>query len=388
MQLKLTYQKESYRKTAMYEQTPLYVNGTGGYRQFCTPSLLTSGAGTIMAFGEGRNSDPKAMGGDTGDIDVVLKRSFDNGRTWEPPRTIVRTGPDTDGNPAPLLDAETGTIWLFFCKNFTDGGEDKIIAGKAPRTVWITSSTNDGETWAEPREITDDVKDPSWTWYATGPCHGIQLRSGRLMMSCDHVLGAQDLSTGYHDVASSVAVLSASGYSHVIYSDDHGVSWHIGGSAQTGTNESVVVETTDGSLYLNCRNYVGERRRAFAWSYDGGTTFPETGYDDSLPSPICQASAVRFTDETTHDKNRVLFSNPASSTGRERMTVRISYDECRTWGAGKVLHDDHSAYSDLCIGSDMSIFCLFDRGHGSSYDGVTLAHFDLEWLTDGADSLS
>jgi sialidase-1 len=325
------------------------------------------------------------MGGDSGDIDIVLKKSVDNGRSWGPLQVIVRTGPDTDGNPAPVLDRETGTVWLLFCRNRADGPEDEIIEGRAPRTVWITSSEDEGETWAQPREITDQVKDPSWTWYATGPCHGVQLRSGRLVVPCDHVQGT---AAGYHDVASSVAVLAATGHAHLIYSDDHGESWHIGGVAQVGTNESVVVQTADGSLYLNSRNYVGGRRRAYAWSYDDGRSFREAGHDEALPEPICQASLIRFTEAGTHDRNRILFSNPASSTRRERMTVRISYDECRTWSAGKVLHEDHAAYSDLCVADDLSIGCLFGRGGGTGYEGLAFARFDLAWLSDGADRVA
>ncbi len=368
----------------MHEEFPLFVNRTDGYLFYDIPVLLASKNGVILAFSEGRNTE---RGGDCGDIDIVLKRSFDNGHTWEPMRVAVRTGPDTDGNPAPVLDKETGIIWLLFCRNRADGAEDLIIEGKAPRTVWVTSSEDEGETWAEPKEITADVKDPSWTWYATGPCHGIQLSSGRLVVPCDHVQGAQDLSSGYFDVDSSIPVLSASGYSHVVYSDDHGESWQIGGVAQTGTNESVIVQTADGSLYLNSRNYVGARRRAIAWSNDEGLSFQETGWDDTLPEPICQASMVRFTDAKTLDKNRVLFSNPASTTHRKSVTVRISYDECRTWNAGKVLHEDHSGYSNLCVAPDMSICCLYIRGHGKSYDGLSLAHFDLDWLTDGGDKI-
>ena len=127
------------------------------------------------------------------------------------------------------------------------------------------------------------------------------------------------------------------GYSHLIVSDDHGETWRIGGKAQPGTNESVVVETVDGELYFNCRNYVAPKRRAYARSSDSGDTFTEFGYEEDLIEPICQASMVRYTDANQHDKNRVLFSNPASES-RERMTIRISYDECQSWGSGKVLH--------------------------------------------------
>ena len=68
----------------MCQRTLLFENGTGGYRAYTTPTLLTTGSGAILAIGEGRNSDPKVMGGDSGDIDLVTRRSLDGGRSWEP----------------------------------------------------------------------------------------------------------------------------------------------------------------------------------------------------------------------------------------------------------------------------------------------------------------
>jgi sialidase-1 len=340
------------------KQNKLFVSGTDEYHTYRIPALEVSNAGTILAFCEGRRHG----GGDSGDIDILLKRSFDNGDSWGETQTVVHTGPDVDGNPAPVVDKQTGTIWLVFCKNLADGHEREIVAGNAPRTVWVTHSDDDGATWAEPRELTDDVKRPNWTWYATGPCHGIQLQNGRLVIPCDHVVGNS------RDYA-------AFGHSHIIYSDDHGESWHIGGIAQAGTNESVAVQTSDGRLYLNCRNYLGEKRRAYAWSDDNGDTFSDFGYHENLVEPICQASMVCYTD----DKNRVLFANPAS-TARERLTIRISDDECRSWNDGKVLHPGPAAYSDLCITADKQICCLYECGEARPYEMLTLARFDLEWL--------
>lgn len=175
-------------------------------------------------------------------------------------------------------------------------------------------------------------------------------------------------------------------HSHVIYSDDHGETWRIGGIVPEGTNESVAVELEDGSVYINCRNYRGQKRRAYAISTDQGSTFGEFGWVDQLVEPVCQASMIRFTDRATHGKNRVLFSNPAS-TERERLTVRLSYDECRSWNDGKVLHAGPAAYSDLCITTNMEICCLYERGEERPYERLTLARFDLAWLTDGADTL-
>jgi sialidase-1 len=352
----------------LYRETDIFVSGQGGYHTYRIPALAVTTKGTILAFCEGR----KFSSSDSGDIDLVLKRSLDNGKTWAETQIVWDEGPDTAGNPAPVVDRATGTIWLGMCKNLAQGHEGLICQGKAPRTAWMTRS-DDGATWAQPVEITKDVKKPSWTWYATGPCHGIQLSSGRLVLPCDHIVGVKfDRKDPYH--------------SHVILSDDHGLTWRIGGIVPDGTNESVIVETVDGALYINCRNYLGAKRRAFAWSYDGGESFTDFGYDETLVEPICQASMVRFTDEKTGDRNRVLFSNPAS-TNREKMTVRLSYDECRSWNAGRLLHAGPSAYSELCVVPDMTVGCLYERGQKTPYERITFAQFDLEWLTDGKERL-
>jgi len=347
-----------------FKQTALFESGTAGYHTFRIPALAVTTNGTLLAFAEGR----KAGRGDAGEIDLVLKRSVDNGLTWQPLHLIVSEPAMTCGNPCPVVDRATGTIWLPFCKNLADGDEDLITAGKAPRTVWITHSNDDGATWAEPIEITGSVKDPTWTWYATGPTHGIQLQSGRLLIPCDHIVGKHfdRQRDPYH--------------SHVIYSDDHGESWQIGGIVADGTNECAVVELVDGAVYINCRNYVGEKRRRVAWSHDQGKTFTGFRWDEMLVEPICQASLVRLSDKRTGTGNRLLFANPAS-TSRERMTVRLSEDEGQHWSSGKVLHAGPAAYSDLAVATDGSICCLYERGDENPYETLTLARFDREWLT-------
>jgi len=341
---------------ARLEQRALFLSGQEGYHTYRIPAMVTTIQGTILAFCEGR----KHGRGDAGKIDIMLRRSFDGGATWEQMQLLVADGDMTCGNPCPVVDRSTGTIWLPFTKNPGDVGENLVIEGKGTRRVWLTHSQDDGLTWAKPVEITREVKKPSWTWYATGPGHGIQLTSGRLVVPCYH--------------------------SHVIYSDDHGASWHMGGIVDEGTNECAVVETDEVGLYINCRNYRQGKRRAYAWSRDQGATFINFGRDDSLPEPICQASLVRFTSARNQGRNRVLFANPAS-TQRERMTVRLSYDECRTWPVAKVLYAGHSAYSDLTVAPDMTICCLYERGVEHPYESLTLARFNLEWLTDGEDRL-
>ena len=346
------------------DQIDLYTAGQAGYHTFRIPALAVTTQGTLLAFAEGR----KQGRGDAGEIDLVLKRSVDNGATWQPMQLVVSEPAMTCGNPCPVVDRDTGVIWLPFCKNLADGDENLITQGKAPRTVWITHSRDDGVTWAAPTEITSAVKDPTWTWYATGPTHGIQLQSGRLLIPCDHIVGKYfDRKRDPH-------------HSHVIYSDDHGASWQIGGIVDDGTNECAVEELIDGSVYINCRNYVGEKRRAVAWSTDQGNSFPQFRWDDTLVEPICQASLVRVSNERRHDRNRILFANPAS-TAREKLTVRLSYDECQSWPVARLLHAGPAAYSDLAVTADGTIHCLYECGVEHPYEVLRLARFDLTWLT-------
>ena len=353
----------------MFRQIELFEAGKGDYHTYRIPALAVSREGTILAFCEGR----KYGRGDAGKIDLLLRRSFDGGLSWEPTQLIVADGDMTCGNPCPVVDQSDGTIWLPFCKNLGEGHMGLIMQGKAPRTVWMVRSLDDGASWSEPEEITGQVKDAAWTWYATGPTHGVQLDSGRLVIPCDHKVGVDFQS-------------SDPSRSHVIVSDDHGASWRIGGVVDEGTNESTIVETAGGVLYINCRSYKRGHSRGIAWSQDSGESFGELSWDDRLVEPPCQGSLVRYTRAQTYDRNRVLFANPAS-TERVRMTVRLSYDECQTWPVARVLHEGPSAYSDLCIAPGATICCLYERGEVHPYEKLTFARFDLGWLTNGKDHL-
>ena len=350
-------------------------SGAGVYHTYRIPALVVTTRGTLVAICEGR----KHTHHDVGVIDLLVRRSEDGGRTWSDTAVIATEDGQTCGNPAPIVDRDTGAIWLPFCKNpaFEDS-ESRGHKWRYDRPVWLTHSADDGRTWAAPVEITEHVKDPLWTWYSTGPVHGIQLASGRLIASCTHRLRG----SGRDDDQ------DRSRYSHVIYSDDHGARWHAGGSVpQEGTNECAALQTTSGALYLTCRDQGGGGRRYAAWSYDQGASFAEVRPDETLIEPRCEASIVRLTDSRRHDRDRVLFANPASRT-RDTLTVRLSYDECRSWPIAKVLEPGIAAYSDLAVSANLNIFCLYERGTASPYERLTLARFDLPWLTADADDIA
>jgi sialidase-1 len=341
--------------TAAPEQQSVFAAGQDGYHTFRIPALIVTKAGTLLAFCEGR----KQGRSDAGDIDLVLRRSTDGGKTWGPLQVVWDDGVNTCGNPCPVVDRDTGTILLPMTHNLGSDTEAMLVEGrsKGTRSVWIAKSTDDGRTWSRPTEITKDVKRPDWTWYATGPGVGIQLKSGRLVIPCDNKVAG-----------------TKANQSHVIYSDDHGVTWKLGGVVGPKCNESQIVELADSSLMLNMRSYQANNRRRVALSKDGGLTWTDPVGDPTLIEPVCQASLIR-------GPAGLLFSNPAS-TKREKMTVRTSADEGKSWSAGKVLWEGPAAYSCLSVLPDGTVGCLYERGDKEPYETITFARFSAEWLND------
>ncbi|HJZ93409.1 MAG TPA: sialidase family protein [Gemmataceae bacterium] len=341
------------------DEQVLFKVGDGGYHTYRIPSLIVTNGGVLLAFCEGRKSGR----GDTGDIDLVLKRSRDGGKTWDKTQVVWDDADNTCGNPCPVVDRNTGTLWLLMTHNLRGDTEEKIVGGtsKGSRTVWVTKSTDDGATWDRPVDITKDVKKPEWTWYATGPGVGIQLKSGRLLVPCDHKADGGKVRQ-----------------SHVIFSDDAGKSWKLGGVVGPRCNECQAVELADGAVMLNMRSFQGNNRRLVAVSSDGGETFSKPADDAVLVEPVCQASILRAPGE----KGGIIFSNPAS-TRREKMTVRLSTDDGKTWPHARVLSDGPAAYSCLAVLPDGRIGCLYERGTKDPYEEIVLARFSREWLVAG-----
>jgi len=335
------------------DEVKVFTSGKEGYHTFRIPAVIVTPKGTVLAFCEGR----KTSRSDHGDLDLVLKRSTDGGRTWGPLELVYEEGGDkkiTIGNPCPVIDQSTGRLWLPFCRDNDD--------------VLVISSDDDGKTWSKPRDITADVKAEDWTWYATGPGVGIQLtvgeHRGRLVIPCDHRLRAKD--GGWR----------GAGHSHCIYSDDHGKTWQRGKPTEKSMNECQVVELPDGRLLLNMRSYRGHGCRAVAYSSDGGVTWGECVDDETLIEPVCQASLLRYS-WPANGKSRLLFSNPASTKGRHHLTVRMSYAEANSWPVSRLLCEGSAAYSCLTVLPDGEIGVLYER---DNYGHIAFARFPLDWL--------
>ncbi len=362
-------------------QTVVYRSGDG-YRTFRIPALITSAKGTLLAFAEARDVNSKM---DSGNIDMVLKRSTDGGKTWGPLQVVVDFAEDTIGNPTPVVDRKTGAIVLVLTRNPGNLTLPDFVRerGGGTRTVWVTRSTDDGRTWSKPEEITSTAKLPDMTAYWTGPGNGIQLRSGRIVIPSYHVrrlpMEARSALDGPDDnskIGNIVErLLAPYFYSHMLYSDDGGRSWKLGGNAQPKTGECAVAELSDGSLLLNMRNYYGRGLKATARSRDGGLTWTDPAFDEALTEPVCQASLIRY----GRKGDRLLFSNPAAKK-RVNMTVRLSEDGGRSWVAHRVLHEGPSAYSSLAELRGGAIACLYERGDKGPYETITFARFSVDWL--------
>lgn len=339
----------------------IFKAGENGYNSFRIPTIICTNNGTLLAFAEARKNGLS----DKGDIDLVVKRSFDNGSSWSEMMIVWDDAENTCGNPAPVVDRKTGRIILLSTWNLGSDSEQMIIEGKSKdtRRIFVMNSSDDGKTWSKPKEITADVKKPNWTWYATGPINGIQLTSkkynGRLIIPSDHI----EAGTKKY-------------FSHTIHSDDGGFTWKLGGSTPTDqVNECTVVELPSGELLLNMRNYNSLRVRQTSKSKDGGETWSELKPDLTLIEPICQASMIWY--DKKYRKPFLAFSNPASDISRSNMTVRISYNKGKTWKLKNVLHEGPAAYSNLVVLPNSKLACLYEAGLKSAYEGIVFE--ELKW---------
>ena len=349
----------------------LFCGGRGGYHTYRIPALAVTGRGTVLAFCEGRRNSAA----DGGEIDLQVRRSTDGGAHWSEPSIVWHDPGNTCGNPCAVVDRKNGTVWLLATWNRGEDHETEINSrtGKDTRRVFAMSSQDDGVTWSKPREITPQVKEEGWTWYATGPGSGIQIErgpnAGRLVIPCDHY--SPDAGKTYS--------------SHVIYSDDHGKTWKLGGCSPEGrTNECEVVELEGGRLMLNMRN--ADRPplgRQVCVSEDGGQTWKDQRTDPALVEPVCQAAIRRYRWPEGTNSGIILFSNPANRGARKNLTVRASFDEAATWPAAMVLEAGPSAYSDLAVLPGGRIACLYESWAGGRQI-IRFADFPLSSLNPSA----
>jgi len=318
------------------------------------PALVTATNGDLIVAIDERVPSCQDLRGSR-DINIVMRRSHDHGNTWS---QIVTVADYPDGisasDPSMIVDEVTGAIFLFY--NYMDLDKEKDVY-----YLHVVRSDDHGLSWNEPEDITYQIAKPEWhndfKFITSG--RGIQTSKGKLlhcMVNLDHGL-------------------------HLFGSDDHGASWYLIDTPIKPGNESKVVELADGSWMINSRAN-GRRKRFVHVSNDMGASW-ETRAEPKLIDPGCNGSIIRFTStKEGHDRNRLLFSNAKMKKGRMNMTVRISYDEGKTWSEGKTIYPGSSAYSTMTILESGDVGLMFEKDYYTENLYVT---FSLEWLTGGND---
>jgi sialidase-1 len=387
---------------SLFETTCVFPITPDNKPNYRIPAILQAPDASLIIFAEKRNDGP----GDVGNHDIVMKRSTDKGRTWRAEQAIFDDESRVCTDITVGIDRDTKKIWLFFLR-------DK-------KQFTSFTSSDSGATWEGPASIHAQVTKPEWDtlkgkgdevesanpkgrmamwekdWvqrYGCGPGNGIvQLTSGpkkgRLIVSARH---REDTGKG-----------RLRSFAHSFYSDDHGSTWNLGGNIGMNTSECQLVERADGSVMVVSRNESStdspdNLRHLIAISQDGGETWQDLHRAEELITPRCHGSTERFTMAGKDDKNRILFSSPASPFrqeehpyGRYNLTIRLSYDEGESWTAGRTIWPHPASYSDMVVLDDNTVAYVYERADKGSthyWDELHFARFNLEWLTFGRDSI-
>ena len=352
---------------------PVFESGKDGHKSYRIPAIIRLNNGHLLAFAEGRVQGAS----DFGDVNIVLKISTDNGRTWGSIKTIVDYDTLQAGNPAPVVDLTdpaytTGRIFLFY--NTGNKQESDVRNGNGLREVWYKTSTNGGINWSEAVNITLQTHRPKlpqinpaynftadWRSYANTPGHAMQFETGkykgRIYIAANHSEGGiQNESMDY--------------IAHGFYTDDHGKTFHISNNVNLpGGNENMAAELSDGRIMLNIRNQRGDvRARYIAISSNGGQSWDTSYFDKNLPDPVCQGSLLTIGKK--RKQNILAFSNAADEKRRDNLTLRISFDDGKTWKKNFVIYKnpsqpDAAAYSDIVKLSGKKIGVLYEKDNYS-----------------------
>ncbi|MFO0979431.1 MAG: sialidase family protein [Planctomycetaceae bacterium] len=374
------------------EKSDVFVAGEGGVSLYRIPGTVVTPRGTVLAYCEARKNSRS----DWGEIEVHLKRSTDGGRTWSKASAIAhrseriagKTGNEktdseqTVNNPVAIVDTVDGSVQFLYCVNYS--------------RCFSIESRDDGLTWSAPIEITQVFEafrpHVDWKVLATGPGHGIQLRSGRLVVPVWLAYG------GVRDHHPSVTA--------TIYSDDHGKTWVAGEVAVpdrisagwhvrdgqparevmdvVDPNESILAELSDGTVLLVTRSESKASRKLLTRSKDGASAWSSPVFHEQLWEPICMASLL-----AVPDRRAIAFSNPRSLAfnkagmeipggrgERKNLSLTISLDDGSTWSAPRTLEAGASAYSDLAQLPDGTLVCFYEAGNV-----LRFARIPYEWLT-------
>jgi len=358
--------------------TIIHKQGQFDCHTFRIPAMATTNKGTLLAVYDMRYKSRRDL---QGHMDIGLSRSTDGGETWVWPVPIMDMknfgglpeGQNGCSDPNILVDRKTGEI--FVSAVWTHGkpnthqwrgkGSEPGQSILKSSQFMIVRSSDDGLTWSEPENWTKRLKDPQWHLFAPAPGNGITLWDGTLVMPTQ----GRD-KTGLP-------------FSNLMWSKDHGKNWTVSNHARDNTTECSVVELSDRSLMLNMRDNRNRsdksesNGRAVSVTKDMGKSWTVHRSDHGvLPEPVCMASLISH---DLVDGGRVLFfSNPNSKHRREKMTVRMSLDQGKTWPKSILLDQKGGAYSSLSMVNDRTLGILYESSVADMvFQKIKLSEFGL-----------
>lgn len=369
----------------MINKTEVFESRTQGYHTYRIPSMLATDKGVVLAGCEAR----PGQGGDHDFNDIVMRRSTDGGRTFGPLARIVDHATYGDGPASNLVmihDPCDDRIHAVFCHDYA--------------RLFYMVSEDQGASFSDPVDMTEVLgpccRQRRWCVFATGPGHGLRMRSGRMIVPVWGSDGSSNPNSEHRAHRPSDVLC--------IYSDDAGATWHAGemvchdqdmaaDQVVRNPSETVAVELADGSVMLNLRSESDVHRRLVAVSPDGIRNWQLRGFDQALLDPICMASMIRLTWPDAEHAGELVFVNPHvlekdmghKNFDRKRLTAKLSRDDGQTWPVSKIIDSGVAGYSDLACLPDGTILCLYEADMiNSMYDNryLRLARFDRDWLTE------
>ncbi|MDW5266505.1 MULTISPECIES: exo-alpha-sialidase [Acidobacteriaceae] len=351
----------AFARQPVFSQADLFQQGETGVNTYRIPALVETAKGTLIAVVDARRDSSQDL---PAHISLVMRRSFDGGKSWEPMRTILAVEKGGVGDASLLLDRSNGRVWCFHAYGPPGIGfrasKPGTTTGETTLQVHAMYSDDDGVTWSSPVDLTPQIKEPQWQAMFTASGTDIQTSSGRLLVP--------------------LVVRDEKGVLHSLnaYSDDHGKTWKHGAMIGEGTDESHNVELKGAVILQNMRD---GKTREVARSSDGGVSFGPMSHDAALIDPGCNAGITRY---RRGKIDALLFTNAASAR-RENLSVKVSYDGGQTWPVGRTIHAGPSAYSTVIVLRDGSIGVLYEEGKTDSDERITFARFDFGWIAHARD---
>ncbi|MEJ5995630.1 sialidase family protein [Pedobacter sp. Du54] len=357
------------------------------------PAMVSTPNGDLLIFAEKRRKSVA----DVGYTDIIMTRSSDKGKTWASERILFGGNNESNADPTTLVDTVDKKIYLFFLR-------DK-------KQFYMMFTTDNGKSWSTPKSIHHEIIKPEWDGYK-GSINTVNSPADSINKSTDWKKNWQQsygIGPGNAGIRLSkvkpgrlLIPIRRKDATHVVYSDDDGHSWHTGPVVAERASEAQLIELENGNVMVNCRN--GDHsdstniKRIVNISADGGETWGKSYIDPNLEETSCNASIIRLSSVQGAVKNRILFSNPKNKVrtvkhpyGRINMSVRLSYDEGKSWPISKTIYPYASSYSSLAVLNDQTIGIVYERGKDATtpyyWDELWFARFNLEWLTEGKDSI-